>query len=316
MKKVLITGGAGFGASALIPLLLERDWKVTVVDIVHPLDAWRLEKDLPRIEYKWKAIHDLTPHDLDGQDVVVHFAACPDVQLGINSPQWVTFQNIVGTVALLEACRQVGIDRLLNASSGNEWGRPIRLPISEDHPLTPHNWYANAKAAQELAFWTAYRSYDLPIIIMSNGCVVGPKMRRSIFIYIWLYNILHDKPVILEGEGDQTRDITYGSDVADAWLRAIEAPKEKVIGEKFQVSYGEEHSIRELLEWCFEVAGKRTQVIKLPYRPGEQGQRECFSNEKARRVLVYNPRVPPKLAIKYTWEWVCSLLEMEKVHPL
>lgn len=187
-----------------------------------------------------------------------------------------------------------------SGNSGNEFGRPVYLPIDEKHPLTPHNPYSFSKAAAELCFWTYMRCYDLPVVVMSNGAVCGKGMRREIFIYKWLWNIAHNRPCVLEG-GDQTRDLTHVDDVLKAWMAVIEAPEENVIGEKFQVSYGEEISVSALLDTCFEVTGKPVNIIHKPHRPGEIGQREFFTNEKARWVLGYNPVINYREAILRTW---------------
>lgn len=307
--KILCTGGAGFGGSGLVHKLLAHKHEVTVLDIRAPLEADNLADVIYNQDliYKWKAVHDIVPEDVLGHEVVVHLQAQADVPMGFTSPFWTAYENVMGTVALLEACRKVEIERLLYAGSGNQIGRPLYFPIDEKHPLTPHNPYAFSKAAAEEACWAWQRCYGLPVVVMSNGIVTGPGMRRQIFLFIWLWNIAHGLPVELEG-GDQTRDVTYVSDVIDAWTLAIYAPAELVVGQKFQVSYGEEHSVEELLQMCFEVTGKEVPVIKRPHRPGELGQRECFTNEKAKKVLGYKPAVPPKKAIELTWKWVQTLL--------
>ena len=311
--KVLVTGAAGFGATGLIPRLLERGAEVTAVDIVGRNQTNALPNDvLDQVDWRWKAVHDLTPDDISGHDVLIHFAAQADVPMGTTSPLWTVWENVNGSVALLEAIRRASHQptKVIYAGSGNELGRPLYLPIDEDHPLTPHNPYAFSKAAAELAFWAYHRCYGIPITVMSNGVVVGPGMRREIFIYKWFKNILRGKPIVLEG-GDQTRDITYVTDVVDGWLRAIDADVEKVVGEKFQISYGEEHSVGEILTWCFEIAETRVPVTYVEHRPGEKGQRECFTNVKARRVLGYEPRVTPRKALEWTWEWMRGLSERE-----
>jgi nucleoside-diphosphate-sugar epimerase len=217
-------------------------------------------------------------------------------------------QNIDATVALLEAVRRVqGITRFIYAGSGNEIGRPLYIPIDEEHPLTPHNPYAFSKAAAELAVWSWYRAYDVPALIMSNGVVIGPNMRRDIFIFKWLWNIFHGLPILVEG-GDQTRDVTYVTDVITAWLLAIEAPAMCVVGHKFQVSFGQELSVIDLAQICLEAAGANVPIKVVDYRPGERGQRECFSNKKAREVLSYCPQIGPGEAIALTAKWIKSLL--------
>lgn len=310
--NILITGGSGFGGSGITKRLLEKGHKVTVLDTTGPLEADKLSDVInhPNLSYKWKSLHDITPYDIAGHDVVVHLAAQADVPMGFPSPRWTCWQNVDAAVCLLEACRQTNLDRIIYAGSGNEWGRPVYVPIDEKHPLTPHNPYSFSKAAAELAFWAWYRAYNLPIVIMSNGIVTGPGMRRQIFIFKWLWEMMHSLSPVLEG-GDQTRDVTYVDDVMDAWMLAIEAPREKVVGEKFQVSFGEEHTVSEILEWCKEEADFRGEVIKKPHRPGEKGQRECFDNSKARNILGYSPRVGSREAVCLTAKWIRRLIGAE-----
>ncbi len=303
MKKVLITGGAGFAGSGLAKALIEKGgYQVTILDILAPLHAETLLPllDARKITYLWKSVQDIKPEDVKGNDIVVHLAAAADVPLGHTSPIWNTYENIIGTQSVCEACKDSGITKLIYAGSGNEFGRPVYLPIDEKHPLTPHNPYSFSKAAAELCMWTYQRCYGLPITIMSNGAVCGKGMRREIFIYKWLRNIRHSWPCVLEG-GDQTRDLTHVDDVLKAWMAVVEAPVEKVVGEKFQVSYGEEVTVRDLLQTCFEVTGKNTGIIQRPHRPGELGQREYFDNSKARQVLGYNPVIDYREAIRRTW---------------
>ena len=306
MRNILIVG-AGFAGGRLVRELLERGDRVGVIDIVAPFQndrTWTVQ-DHPNFSYNWKALQDLTPSDLEGYDTVIHLAAQADVPMGFRSPKWTVEQNVMGTVCLLEACKHAKLDRLIYAGSGNEWGRGIYFPIDENHPLTPHNPYAFSKAAAELAIWSYQRCYDIPVVVMSNGCVVGPGMRREIFIFKWLYNILSGRPVVLEG-GDQTRDITYSDDVIQAWRLAIDADKNDVVGQKFQVSYGMELPVERMLEICFDVCERKVPVVRRPHRPGEAGQRECFDNSKARKVLGYAPVVPPEEAIRRTKDWLLA----------
>lgn len=303
--RYLITGGSGFGGSGLVMALLSSDYKVTVVDIVAPSHAENLKEiiDHPNLKYLWKSIHDLTPQDVEGHDIVVHFAAQADVPLGFSSPIWTIWENAVGITKVLEAVREVGIDRLLLASSGNIFGRPVYLPIDEKHPLAPHNPYAASKACQEMLALAYYRAYGVPLVVIRHGVVIGEMMRKEIFIFKWLYNILMDRPIIIEG-GKQTRDPCYIGDTVNAWLLASDAPREKVVGETFQVSRGKEYTVEHIASKCMEVVGKKVAIEYRPYRPGEEGMRECFDISKARRVLGYEPKTELHEALEKTLAWI------------
>lgn len=299
MSSVLVVGGAGFGGSGLVKKLLPNH-KIKVIDIIAPnyADSLREEIDSGSIEYVWKAVQDLKISDLEGIDIVCHFAAQADVPMGFPSPEWTFYENVIGTVHLFETIKdyqeQGGkIQKVLIPSSGNVIGRPLYQPIDEKHPVTPHNPYSASKACQEMIAFAYYRSYEIPIVLFRNGIVYGPGMRRDIFLYKWFKNILLGKPIIVEG-GDQTRDPCFVTDTIDAWSRAVEIDPKKVVGEIFQVSKGEEYSIRAIADKVCKVAeedGLDPEMEFTGYRPGEDGQRENFSIKKAQDVLGYEPKV-------------------------
>ena len=309
-KNALVTGAAGFGGSNLTRALLALGYRVTGLDVAAPSHAplLRREMDNPRFRYLWKSVHDIHPGDVEGNSIVAHLAAQPDTPMAFESPRYTTAQNIDGAVALLEAVRRAdGVEKLLFAGSGNEVGRARYIPIDEDHPLTPHNPYGFSKAAAELAMWAWRRSYGVPAIVMSTGVVIGPNMRREVFIFKWLWNALAGKPIVVEG-GRQTRDLVYIDDAVDGWTRALTAPPRDVVGEKFFIGSGEEHSVDDLAKMCRDLVGSEVPIHYADYRPGERGQREAFSVEKARRALGYAPQTATEDAIRRTAKWVEKLL--------
>ena len=301
--RVLITGGAGYGGSGLTETLLKRGHSVRVIDILAPNEAWKIKEFMSNVDYRWKSVHDINNDDLKGIDSVVHMAAQADVPMGFTSPTWTGWEETMGTLRLLEACKGKDLDRFILASTGNVIGRPLYIPIDENHPVVPHNPYSACKASQELLVDAYRRSYNVPTAKMRNGIVYGPKMRKQIFIYIWLKNVLENKPLIIEG-GEQTRDPCFGADTMDAWAKVLEAPREKVIGNTFQVSRGKEWGMEKIAKKCMEAAGKEVPIKYVDYRPGEKGQRECFDNSFAERQVGYKPKVDLEEGLKITWDWV------------
>lgn len=306
--KILITGGAGFGGSGLAKELLNKGHQVAVLDLVAPNHAETLSKmmDHPNFKYIWKATFDVQLEDVKDYEIICAFNAQADVPMGFTSPAYTFYQNTVGLIYLLEAVRKAGCKKFILPSSGNVFGRPPKIPIDETCSVMPHNVYSASKASQEAIAWAYYRSYNVPIVILRNGIVYGEDMRRNIFIFIWLKNLLQGKPITVEG-GDQTRDPCYATDTISAWISAIEAPAEKVVGEVFQVSRGVEYKIKDIAEMCAEIIPGK--IVYTDYRPGEKGQRECFDISKARKVLGYDPKVDLKEGLLKTKEWVEGLLK-------
>jgi nucleoside-diphosphate-sugar epimerase len=300
--KTLVVGGAGAAGVGLVKRLIERKEEVSILDITaQPYSEFNC-LDIP---YYWMAIQDVRLRHIKDYENIIYLAAQADVPMGFNSPMWTCYQNVSGAINFFEAARfSDKLDRLILASSGTEFGAHEYLPIDEKHPLIPSNPYSWSKASQEMAGMMYYRCFGVPVTIMSNGIVAGPGMRKEIFIYKWLVNLLQGKSVVLEG-GDQTRDLTYITDVLDAWELVLNSPSDKIRGEKFQVSYGEEKSVEELLIMCLkECRCDENLVIRQPYRPGEKGMRELFNIDKAKTVLGYNPKISPRESIQLTSAWI------------
>jgi nucleoside-diphosphate-sugar epimerase len=323
MNTVVVCGCSGFAGSGLVLLLLDRGYQVVGIDILAEMEADKLGeyREHPNFTYVWKGMADIKPKDIPEGSIVLNLVACADVPFGFPSPRHCIENNVMSTIALLDVVKDIPIDRIIQASSGNQFGRPKYIPIDENHPLVPHNPYSMSKCAQEMAFWAWHYSYNVPIVIMSNGIVAGPGMRKDIVLYRWLHNLLLGEPIVIEGDpiADQTRDLTYVTDVLDGWVLAIEAPQERVVGEKFQISYGRETTVEDLANMCLDECSaywkgkhpRHEMIIRRSHRPGEAGQRECFSNEKAKRVLGYDPKIAPLECIQLTRDWVASEIEGE-----
>ena len=308
VMRVLVSGVAGFAGSAVAKRLCKEGYSVRGIDQVAPSHAFYLTEVLDKIDYRWKNLMDMTRDDVERCDVVLHFAGQADVAEGFTSPKYTVSDNVIGTVAALEACRHVkSVKKFILASSASSVQRPEELPTGPNHLPSPTNPYGASKGAQELMCWAWHRSYGVPITILRNGIIYGPDMRREIFIFKWLWNILHGKPCVLEG-GDQTRDPTYSSDAVDAWSLGVKAKPSEIVGRVFHVSYGREYNMREILKQCMTACGRRVEVIRKPYRPGEKGVRESFDISASESVLGYRPKVTLDEGLSKTVSWMRLLM--------
>lgn len=310
MRRYLIVGGAGFAGSALAWALLERGDSVTVCDVVSPLSAHRLSGVIghPALNYRWKSIHDFNGEDTKGFDTVFHLAGQTDVPLAHSSPKWTVYQNVDGTLAFLEACRAGRPEKILYAGSGWDYGGLVSS-MGEASGAAAHNPYAFSKAAAELACWTYHKTYDLPLMLThvgSNGVIIGPHMRRDVFLFRWLWNLVRRKPIVLEG-GNQVRNITYIDDVTKGWLTAADAQPESVVGRKFDMGYGQSFSLKEILQKCFSITGISVSIEERAYRKGEMVNGPHLPDYKVERIAGFRPLIDPDEAIRRTWEWVKSL---------
>ncbi len=310
-KRCLIIGGAGFVGAALTHALLERGDRVTVCDVVSPLAAQRLTGAMnhPAFTYVWKAVHDLTNKDLYGHQVLFHLAGQTEVPLAHSSPRWTIYQNVDGTAALLEACRSNDLEKFVYAGTGWSYQTLMGMGCQES---APHNPYAFSKAAAEMACWTYYKAFGLPLVITnvgSNGVIIGPHMRRDVFLFRWLWNIAHGRPIVLEG-GRQRRSLVYVDDVVRAWLLILDAPPESVKGAKLNIGCQPLLLLTEILKKCFTITKRVVKVEELGYRAGECEDLKT-RQEDGKNLPNYKPLIGPDEAIYRTWAWISEQVERQ-----
>jgi len=300
LTNVFITGIAGAAGSALAKRLLKEGYKVSGLDIVAPVDVYRLKEVMDRIDYKWKAVQDITQYDLMNTQIVADFAAQPNTPLGLSAPKFTVWENLDGLTALLECARNENVSLFVYPSSGVVFGRtpPEHLPITENEPLTPANPYAATKACSEILCMTYFRCYSVPVTILRIGMGFGPGMRKDESIAQFMIKTLRGDEEIRVESPKTTRDPSYLENVIDAWVRLLEAPRDEIIGEIFHISNGIEITIEELARKCVEFACVVGGVSPMPaivptssYRRGEFGMRQHLDINKAKRVLGWQPKI-------------------------
>jgi nucleoside-diphosphate-sugar epimerase len=272
--KILVTGGAGFIGSHLVPLLLEKGYSVTVFDNLSTGKKGNLYAVLRHPNFGFVRGDIRKPAELreamKDVDVVVHLAALIDVSASVANPTLTHEVNVTGTLNVLHQAAKEGVRRLVFASSTAVYGDAKKLPVKESEPLRPISPYAASKAAAE-AYCCAYAGcFGLDAVALRLFNVYGPKNENSPYsgvITKFLMQAVRGEALTVQGDGEQTRDFIYVSDVANALSLALEA--KDVSGEVFNVCTGMPISINRLADAVGKATGKTLQVTYGPARVGD-----------------------------------------------
>ena len=300
MPVALVTGGAGFIGSTLTRMLLERGYEVRVYDDLSSGSRDHLEGlDVELVTGDVRDLESLR-RACDGIDAMFHLAAGAGVVDSIENPIENFDLNARGTLLALWAARQAGVGRFVFSSSNAPLGDNA-YPAREDKPVAPLSPYGAGKATGEAycsAFHGAY-GFDAVAVRFSNA--YGPRSgRKTNVIPLFIRRIMAGEPLTIYGDGDQTRDFVFVSDLANGLIRAAETPD--VGGEVFQLASGVETSLNDLVRLLGVVSGTEPVVNHEPPRAGEI-QRNYSLVDKARDRLGYAPEVPLAEGLARTWQW-------------
>ena len=245
-----------------------------------------------------------------GFDIVVHLAAQIDVRKSVADPAADAATNILGTLALMEGIRASGKQtRVVFSSTGGVlYGTFTTPPNLETYPKDPESPYAISKLSTE--YYLAYygRVHGIPSVSLRFGNVYGPRQDphgEAGVIAIFCGNILSGKPLTVFGDGLQTRDYIYVSDVCDAIYRAAEQTlpePERLDSRAFNIGTGAGTTVLQLIEGLRKVSGAAAEVVFAPHRPGEQ-QDSFVDAGKAAELLGWRPKVGLDRGLGLTFEW-------------
>jgi UDP-glucose 4-epimerase len=284
----IVTGGAGFIGSHMVDLLLQRGYQVRVIDNLvggrEPNVAQHLAN--PDFRFVPSDIRDYKPgHPLfDGADCVFHFAGIGDIVPSIEHPLDYMSTNVQGTVHMLECARHARVRKFVYAASSSCYGLAT-TPTREDHPIAPQYPYALSKFQGEQAVFHWQQVYRLPVNSIRIFNAYGTRSRTSgaygAVFGVFLKQKLAGKPFTVVGDGTQSRDFLYVTDVAAAFLAAGETEK---TGQVWNVGAGNPQPVNRLVEL---LGGP---VVHIPKRPGEP---DCtFADiSKITRDLGWKPKV-------------------------
>lgn len=287
--RTLVTGGCGFIGSHLAEQLLAQGHEVVIVD---NLSCGRMENTLSFQHHPMlsKVTANIVEREqisaaFVGVDWVFHLAGIADIVPSIEQPDAYFQNNVIGTLNVLQCARDARVRRLVYAASSSSYGIPTNYPTPETSPGQPQYPYALTKhMGEELVLHWA-QVYKLPSLSLRLFNVYGPRSRTSgaygAVFGVFLAQKLNGKPFTVVGDGEQTRDFTYVSDVANAFICAAQS---SVVGEAINVGSGNHYSVNYLVSL---LGGEK---VYIPHRPGEP---DCTfaDTSKIRRLLNWTPKV-------------------------
>lgn len=297
-RSILVTGGAGFIGSHVADAHLAAGDDVTVLD---DLSSGRREHVPAKARFVKADVRSPEARQLlatGGFAVLNHHAAQMDVRRSVEDPVFDAGVNVVGLLNLLEGARAGGVKRVVFASSGGTvYGEGEKLPFSEGDPKLPASPYGTAKLASEYYLATFSQLYGIEAAVLRYSNVYGPRQNphgEAGVVAIFSKRIAGGEPITIFGDGEQTRDMVYALDVAEANVRAagVALPALTSLDARaWNIGTGVETSVNRLAELLAEGAGKRATIKRAPARAGEL-QRSSLAAEKAARELGWRPRTP------------------------
>lgn len=302
IQHVLVTGGCGFIGANLVRFLRERTpWRVRVIDNLQTGDPGHVPEKLAEVVVGNVADEAALEPALEGIDAVIHLASTTGVVPSVDDPVWDFEGNPLPTFRLLDACRRRGINRVVFASSGATLGE-APPPVNEEvlpRPLSP---YGAGKLVGEAYCQAFAGSYGMQTAALRFSNVYGPfsLRKKGNAVPNFIRRCLTNEPMVIYGDGTQTRDFIYVDDLCDCIHRATTT--DGLAGDVFQVAMGVETAIADLAELVQKVTGAESEIQFEPKRAGEI-HRSWADISKARRVLGFNPQVDLEQGITQTVDW-------------
>jgi UDP-glucose 4-epimerase len=300
MTNVLVTGGAGFIGRHLADYLTgQDDVTVTVIDNESLGDRKHLDLDKVRFIPGDLRNRDELRSALEGQDAVVHLAADTRVIESIADPAHNFDSNVVGTFNLLELSRELGVNRIVAASTGGAILGDVEPPVHEQMAPQPTSPYGASKLMLEgyLSAWAS--SYGMSTCALRFSNIYGPRSFHKGSVVAHFYKqVLAGEKLVVYGDGSQTRDYLYVGDLVAGIWTAVRSPAQGA----YQLGSGKPTTINQLLEVMRGVTGLDLDVAYQDFRAGEVRDTWC-QIDKARTSFGFDPATGLEDGLRRTWEW-------------
>lgn len=319
-KKVLVTGAGGFIGSHLVERLVEQGAHVRAfVRYNSRADAGFLKMSEPRIRSSIEIIggdlrdDDAVKQAVKGCQIVLHLGALISIPYSYHHPVEVAHTNLIGTLNVLMACREYGVERLVHTSTSEVYGTARQTPISEAHPLQGQSPYSASKIGADKLAESFYSAFGLPVVIIRPFNTYGPRQSARAVIPTVITQAL-TQPIIKLGNVNTTRDFTYVHDTVNGFLLASHA--QGVEGKTINLGTGSEIRIGDLVEKIVSKVNRpvEIQVAEERLRPeASEVYRLISDNSQARAVLGWQPQTDLESGLDQTIEWIRQHLDLYRV---
>ena len=310
MRKIFVTGGAGFIGSAFVRLVLEELPRASVVNFDALTYAGNLDnlKDIDDGRHRFVRGDICDPSAVlasleEGTDCLVNFAAESHVDRSIHSAAEFVRTNVLGAQVLLDAARERGVGRVLHVSTDEVMGSlPERDDafFTEESPFAPNSPYSASKAAAEHLARAAHHTHGLDVVVTRCGNNYGPRQFPEKFLPLMLANASRDEPIPVYGDGRNVRDWIYVEDHCRAVLAAMLGGR---AGEVYNIGARNERRNIEVAESVLDALGKPRALLKfVKDRPGHD-RRYAIDPSKAERELGWRPRETWETGLQKTVRW-------------
>lgn len=310
-SSFLVSGGSGFIGSNLVNYLISFGAKkVRVIDNLSNSTGENLKPFMELDNFEFIK-GDISNYDdclkaTDGIDYLSHQAALGSVPRSLKNPIATNESNVVGFLNMITAARENKVKRVVYASSSSVYGDSPKLPKLEDEIGKPLSPYAVSKYTNELYGRVGHYNYGQEIIGLRYFNIFGPNQSPNgayaAVIPLFIEALLKNQSPFINGDGLQSRDFTYVENAVQANIRALFTPKEKALGEIFNVAVGEKFSLVELFETIKKETGATAAAVHREERAGDV-RNSLADISKAQALLDYQPQVRFQEGIKRTIEW-------------
>ena len=315
--KVLVTGGAGFIGSELVSQLVGMGASVIAVDNLVNGKRENLNSIVSdQVSLEVIDIRDFTAMGklLAGVDIIFHLA-CLGVRHSIHNPQENHEVNADATLNLLKLAKLLKVERFVYVSTSEVYGTAINTPMTEQHPTLPHTIYGGSKLAGECYARAFFETYEYNTAIVRPFNAFGPRSHHEgdsgEVIPKFMLRALADYPLIIFGDGKQTRDFTFVGDIARGILLA--GTSENALGQTINLGQGKEIAVRDLADKIKKVTKKTdAEIVFDEPRPGDV-HRLYADSTKARELLGFVPQTDLEDGLKKLCQWYRSLEQDPRV---